>query len=124
MKLSVDRQEKKGLFGGAYYETTIRVTLTPEEEQVARKQKIMNIQLIGDGNPQSGDTVKLLGLCNRSRLSLSDLTIGITATAKGNQLGTLGWLEDEVRSQCKNIKNNIEADSAFGQGGQSYEEEI
>lgn len=124
MKLSVDRQEKKGFLGGAYYEVAIRVTLEPEEEQVARKQKIMNISLIGDGNPQSNDTAKLLGLCNRSRLSLSDLKTGITATAKGNQLGSLDWFEDEIRSQCKNIKNNIEADAAFGQGGQSFEEEI
>jgi len=124
MKLSVDRQEKKGLLGGAYYETSIRVILTPEEEQVARKQKIMNISLIGDGDPQSSDTAKLLHLCNRSRLSLADLKIGITAKAKGNQLGILGWLEDEVRSKCKNAKSNIESDGAFGKGGQSYEEEI
>jgi len=124
MKLSVDRQEKKGMFGSAYYETTVKVTLTPEEEQVARKQNIMNIPLIGDGNVQSDETTKLLHLCNRTRLSLADLKSGITATAKGNQLGMLGWFEDEIRSQCKNVKSNIETDGAFSQGGQSYEEEI
>lgn len=124
MKLSVDRQEKKGLLGGAYYETAIRVSLTLEEEQVARKQKLMNLSLIGDGNPSSNDTAKLLNLCNRSRLSLIDLMGGITAKVKGNQLGSLVWLEDEIESQCKAVKGNIESDSAFGLGGQSYEKEL
>ncbi|MCA1994198.1 MAG: hypothetical protein LDL41_19450 [Coleofasciculus sp. S288] len=122
MKLSLDRQEKKGFFGGAYYETIVKVALTSEEEQVARKQRIMNLSLIGDGDPSSSDTAKLLHLCNRSRLSLTDLIIGITAKADGNQLGLLGWLEDEIRTQCKNIKNNIESDKAFGGGVE--EEEI
>ena len=124
MKLSVERKERTGPFGGAYYETAIKVSLTSEEEQVARKQKIMNLALIGDGNPQSPDSAKLLHLCNRARLSLTDLSTGITAKADGNQLGLLGWLEEEIRNQCKNIKNNIESDGDFSRGGESYEEEI
>lgn len=125
MKLSVDRQEKKGPFGGSYYETSIRVTLTREEEEVARKQNIMNLSLIGDGNVSSTDTAKLLRLCNLSRLSMRDLTMGgITAKADGNQLGMLGWLEDEIRQKCKDFKSNIEADQLFGSGGSKTEEEF
>lgn len=123
MKLLVDRQEKKGLLG-VYYETSIRVSLTPEEDQVARKQKLMRLTLIGDGDPSSDQTAKLLHLCNRSRLSLVDLMSGITVKAKGNQLGLLGWLEGEIESKCKDIKDNIESDAAFGRGGQSYEKEL
>lgn len=126
MKLSIDRQEKKGLFGGTYYEAVIKVTLTSQEEEVARKQNIMNLSLVGDGDVSSTDTAKLLRLCNLSRLSMKDLIAygGITAKANGNQLGMLSWLEDEVRQKCKDFKSNIEADQFFGSGGSKTEEEF
>jgi hypothetical protein len=124
MKLSIDRQEKKGPLGGTYCEAVIRVTVTREEEEVARKQKIMNLSLVGDGDVSSTDTAKLLRLCNQSRLTMVDLTNGITAKANGNQLGMLSWLEDEIRQKCKDFKSNVEADQFFGSGGSKTEEEF
>lgn len=124
MKLSIDRQEKKGPLGGTYYEAVIRVTVTREEEEVARKQKIMNLSLVGDGDVSSTDTAKLLRLCNRSRLTMVDLINGIIAKANGNQLGMLSWLEDEIRQKCKDFKSNVEADQFFGSGGSKTEEEF
>jgi hypothetical protein len=118
MRISVDREEKKGLFGRSFFETSIKVFLTSEERQIATERRLINLSLIGDGNISSQDTANLLHLCNRSRLSLADLINGIVAKAEGNQLSLLGWLEEEVKNQCKIIKSNLEVVE------DSYEEEI
>lgn len=101
MKLSMNREEKKGMFGGAYFLGNIKVTLTSEERQIASERRIINIPLIDDAS-------KLLVLCGRSTLSLSDLVNGIQVKAEGNQIGLLGWLEESVREQCKIVKSNLE----------------
>lgn len=126
MKLSVDRQEKKGFFGGSFYETSIRATLTDQETKVAYEQRIMDLALIGDGDVSSDDTGKLLHLCNRTRLSMSDLTLGIIAKANdASQLGMLAWLENRVRERCKEFKSIIETAMNNKEAmNQSYEEEF
>ncbi|GEM_PF-2309807 len=126
MKLSVDRQEKKGFFGGTYYETVIRVTLTDEERKVAYGQGIMNAWLIGSNDVSSEETVNLLHLCNRSHLTMEDLIVGITAKANNeSELGFLAWIENRVKDQCKNFKSHIEtAINNKENMNQSFEEEI
>lgn len=37
-------------------------------------------------------------MVKRSRLSLGDLMDGLTFSANSEQLGLLGWLQEEVRS--------------------------
>lgn len=123
MKFSADRQEKKGPFGGAYYETDIRVTLTPEEENVARKQNILRAILVG-GDPE-GEGGVVYRLCNKWSLTIEDLVLGITAkVADGSQLGRLVSFENLVRERCKNFKSNLEADQFFGSSGSKNEEEF
>jgi hypothetical protein len=123
MKFSADRQEKKGPLGGAYYETYIKVTLTPEEEKVARKQKFLGATLVG-GDPEGEGKVVYM-LCKAYRITMNDLVAGITAkVGSGSQLGKLASFEDEVREACKDFKSNIEADQFFGSGGSKSEEEF
>jgi len=108
MKLSINREEKKGMFGGAYFLGNIKVTITDEERRIASERRILSIPLIGDKASASSDAANLLVLFGRSTLSLSDLTNGIQVKAEGNQIGLLGWLEDSVREQCKIVKANLE----------------
>ncbi|XWK86934.1 MAG: hypothetical protein U7127_22420 [Phormidium sp.] len=125
MKFTADRQEKKGPFGGTYYELYIRVTLEPKEEEIARKQGIMSKQLVGTNNPDSSEFTKMIQVCGKSSLSMIDLTSGITAKASdGSQIGKLAWFEQEVREACKTFKSHIIADGMFGSGGKKIEEEI
>jgi hypothetical protein len=123
MKFSADRQEKKGPFGGAYYETYIQVTLTPEEENVARKQNILRLTLVG-GDPQ-GEGRVVYHLCDKWSLTIKDLVLGITAkVADGSQLGRLVSFENLVRERCKDFKSHLEADQIFGSSGSKKEEEF
>jgi len=108
MKLSINREEKKGVFGKAYFNCSIKVTITDEERQIASERRLLNSPLIGDKASATSDASNLLALYGRSTLSLSDLTNGIQAKAEGNQIGLLQWLEDSVREQCKIVKINLE----------------
>ena len=120
MKLTVDRQEKKGPFGGSYYETYIKVTLTPEEQKIARKQSIMRAVLVG-GDPE-GEGKEVYNFCNKFSLTMEDLITGITAKVNdGTQIGRLASFENRIRERCKAFKSNIEADQFFGSGGSKSE---
>lgn len=88
-------------------DTTIQVILSPREQQLASEHSLIDISLIGDGDAASPETDKLWRLCKRSRLSLGDLIDGLTFSANSEQLGLLGWLQEEVRSQCAIIKENL-----------------
>ena len=51
----------------------IQVILSPREQKLAIAQGLMDISLIGDGDPSSPDTDKLWRLCGRSHMSIADL---------------------------------------------------
>ena len=85
----------------------IQVILSPREQRLAIAQGLMDISLIGDGDPSSQDTDKLWRLCGRSSLSLANLVFGVTVSANSDRLGLLGWLQEEVRSQCAIVKENL-----------------
>lgn len=85
----------------------IKVTLSPREQRLAIERGLIDVYLIGDGDPSSPNTDKLWQLCGRSHLSLADLVIGVMVSANSDRLGLLGWLQEEVRSQCAIIKENL-----------------
>ncbi|ELS34160.1 MULTISPECIES: hypothetical protein [Pseudanabaena] len=85
----------------------IKVILSPQENRLASQQGLMDISLIGDGDPSSPDTDKLWRLCGRSHISLADLLLGVQVSADSDRLGLLGWLQEEVRSQCAIVKEGL-----------------
>lgn len=85
----------------------IQVILSPREQRLAIEQGLMDVSLIGDGDPSSSDTDKLWRLCGRSHISLADLVFGVTVSANSDRLGLLGWLQEEVRSQCVIVKESL-----------------
>jgi hypothetical protein len=126
MKFSADRTEKKGPLGGAYYETYIKITLTPEEETIARKQGIINSRIFGNmRNSDDPETREAFSLCSRLEITMEDLINGITVkVASGKELGRLAVFEDLIKQRCKNFKSNLDADQFFGSGGSKDEEEL
>jgi hypothetical protein len=126
MKLYIDRQTKKGLFGGTYYETLAQVQLTPEERQIAQQARIMRLYLIGDRDLSSEETASLMHACNRSSISMSDLENGVKAKANNeSQLGLLAWFEDKVREKSQEFKQLIEvAINNKDAMDQTFEDEI
>ena len=88
-------------------DATIKVVLSPQEERLLSQQGLMDVSLIGDDEPSSPDTDKLLLLCNRSHMSLADLVIGVKVSADSDRLGLLGWLQEEVKSQCAIVKESL-----------------
>ena len=85
----------------------IKVILSPQEEGLVSQQGLMDVSLIGDDDPSSSDTDKLLRLCGRSHMSLADLVIGVKVSADSDRLGLLGWLQEEVKSQCAIVKESL-----------------
>jgi hypothetical protein len=88
-------------------DAVIKVILSPREQRLAIEEGLMDVSLIGDGDPSSSDTDKLWRLCGRPHLSLADLILGVTVSASSDHLGLLGWLQEEVRSQCVIVKENL-----------------
>ncbi len=88
-------------------DATILVILSPREKRLANEQGLMDVSLIGDGDPSSPDTDKLWRLCGRSHMSLADLVIGVKVSADSDRLGLLGWLQEEVKSQCAIVKESL-----------------
>ncbi len=86
---------------------TILVTLSPREKRLVNEQGLLDVSLIGDGDPSSPDTDKLWRLCGRSHISLADLVIGVKVSADSDRLGLLGWLQEEVKSQCAIVKESL-----------------
>ncbi|MEG4498171.1 hypothetical protein QUB05_13240 [Microcoleus sp. F10-C6] len=129
MKLSIDRQEKKGFFGGTYYESHIQLILTEEEEKIAKKMGLMSVNIF-HWEASKQDQQVLLTLTNKSssgRLSFKELTSGVTAKSMGEMdLNRLAFTEDRMRAKCKEIKvamdNYISQKNAVGKG--KYEEEF
>lgn len=125
MKFSADRTEKKGPLGGAYYETYIKITLTPEEENIAHKQGIMRTIIFGGSSSDDPETIEAMRLCGRLQIRMGDLIEGITVkVGSGQELGRLAAFEDLIKQRCKNFKSNLEADQFFGSGGSKDEEEL
>lgn len=111
--------------GGAYYETYINITLTPEEEKIASKQGIMRARIFGGRNYDDPETREAFNLCGRLEIRMEDLISGITAkVGSGQELGRLAAFEDLIKQRCKNFKSNLEADQFFGSGGSKDEEEL
>lgn len=129
MKLSIDRQEKKGFFGGTYYESHIQLILTEEEEKIAKKMGLMSVNIF-DWEASQEDQQLLLTLKDtdsKVRLSFKELTRGITAKSMGEMdLKRLVFTEDRMRAKCKQIKvamdNYISQKNAVSKG--KYEEEF
>jgi hypothetical protein len=88
-------------------DATIKVILSLKEKRLVSQQGLMDVSLIGDDDPSSPDTDKLLRLCDRSHMSLADLVIGVKVSADSDRLGLLGWLQEEVKSQCAIVKESL-----------------
>lgn len=127
MKLSIDRQEKKGHFGGTYYESSIQLTLTKEEEKVADKLDLDSKLLFDYNRSQTDeDVLSTIGMA-KIDLTLRELKNGIIAKCNGDaDLHRLALAENSIRSKCKDIKaavdSYIASKEAINQG--KYEEEL
>ncbi|MDY6938755.1 MAG: hypothetical protein SWY16_13910 [Cyanobacteriota bacterium] len=109
MKLSVERQAVKGLFGRTYYESAIQVTLKPEEKEVARQQNILKVALLG-GRELGEEEAAMSYICRRLKVTMKDLERGIVAKVYGeSELGQLSWFENQVRKRCKTFKVLLES---------------
>jgi len=129
VKLSVNRQEKTGPFGGIYYETEVRLSMSSEEEEVAKKNGLFYCVAIGDSDITHPESRLLFRLIEKRKISISDLTSGVTAKIKSESgLNDLVEFENLVKERCKLLKQHIEAaksnKEAFQKGGSSYEEEL
>lgn len=127
MKLSIDRQEKKGPFGGTYYESTIQLTLTQEEEKVARKIGLWDELLFKLNRSETDNNVLSTIGMSKIDLTLRELSNGIMAKCNGDaDLHRLAFTENSIRSKCKDVKaaidNYIASKQAISQG--KYEEEL
>lgn len=109
MKISFDRQTVKGLFGKTYYESTIQVTLQPEEKEVARQQNILKVALLG-GKKLKEEEAAMRYICCKLSVTMKDLERGIVAkVSEESELGQLSWFENQVRQQCKVFKSLLES---------------
>lgn len=133
MKLSIDREEKKGPFGGTYYESKIKITLTEDEEKIVQKTRLMGEVLFRFAQNEPMDSINnqvifaVKGLESSLTLTVRDLVRGVTAKCDGeSDIGRLAFVENQIREKCKQIKAYIEnynsAKKAINQG--KYEEEI
>lgn len=92
--------------------------MTPEEENVAQKQRIMGARIFGGRNSDDPETREAFSLCGRLEITMEDLINGITVkVGSGKELGRLAAFEDLIKQRCKNFKSNLEADQFFGSGG-------
>lgn len=113
MKLSVDRKEKKRLFGlgGIHYESKIKLTLTKEEEKIARKLELRDKDLFyfPKDRPRN-DLEHQVGvmLNHPGELKVRDLIVGVTAKCdKEDELFLLSLVENTIREQCNYIQSEI-----------------
>ncbi|NJK65516.1 MAG: hypothetical protein HC941_02335 [Microcoleus sp. SU_5_3] len=118
MKFSADRTEKKGPLGGAYYETYIKITLTPEEENIAHKQGIMRTIIFGGSSSDDPETIEAMRLCGRLQIRMGDLIEGITVkVGSGQELGRLAAFEDLIKQRCKNSSPTLKQISFLDRAG-------
>ncbi len=138
MKFASNCEKLTGTFGGTYYELSIKVTLTKEEENAARQYKKYNTSIIGARySEQEGSLLEHFTSFSsiikgepKTSLSIKDLTEGVKLKARNdNELPTLLEFEVLVKDRCKGFKEFLEAQQEasglFGQkGGASYEEDL
>ena len=105
MKLTIDRQEKKGTFGGTYYETFIQVTLTAQEEEADNKIRIGRESIFRYGRTDE-ESMLLADVFKprSSEMTLYDLIGGVRAKVDSDKdIHILALAENRVREKCKNI---------------------
>jgi len=129
MKLSINRQEKTGPFGGKYYETEVTLSMSYEEKEVTRKQKLLNAAVLGSNNPEESEAKFSFLLTNEFKITVDKLTSGVKAKVDNeSQLHNLAKFENLIRERCKVLKERIEASESnkesFQAGNASYEEEL
>lgn len=124
MKFYADRKELKGPLGGTYYESHVRVELTPQEQETAQRHGIMREVLVG-GDLESREGKLLMTVCSQYKINLGDLTSGIVGkVSRGANLGLLAEFESLVRESCKKVKSNLDASEFFSGGGSQNVEEF
>jgi hypothetical protein len=129
MKLSVNRQERTGPFGGKFYETSIQLSVSYEEKDAIRKQRCLNTAILGERDPENPEARFSFRICKKWMVTVEDLILGITAKASDeSELAYLGQFEGLVKERCKQLKARIEdyatAKTAFQGSDSSYEEEL
>jgi hypothetical protein len=128
MKVSINRQELTGPFGGKYYETYIKLSMSDDETEAVRKLRLMKTFVIGARNPDDDEAKFSFWMTNQWGITVEDLTIGITGKSPNeSELHKLVKFENLIRERCKILKKRVE-DSAMTKkafdGGSSYEEEL
>jgi len=138
MKFSTNCEEKKGAFGGSFWELNVKVTLTEEEVKTARKYRVYKATLIGGDEAESALVYKLTRLSPisfidstpKTSFNIEDLSEGVKFKANNaSELPLLLEFQEMVKQRCKNFKEYLEErqqiTGALGQkGGISYEEEL
>jgi hypothetical protein len=109
MKLSVDRLELTGPFGGTYYETYIRLSMSDEESEAIRNQRLMSAFVVGTNNPENAEAKLAFWVTNKWGITVEDLTFGITGKVSNeSQIHHLARFENLIRERCKALKERID----------------
>jgi hypothetical protein len=111
MKLSINRRQMKGFFGGTYYESSIDVILTEEEEKAANKLGLMDEPIFYCKWSQQDERILLLMIPtieSKTILRFKQLVRGIVAKSQGEvDLGLLEFIEKRIREKYKGIEATI-----------------
>lgn len=113
MKLSITKDQAKGMFGGVKFELEAKVELTNEESELVKKYKADKEVLLK----------KEIKIPFTGRAIVLDITIGslISGQAfKCNDIAEILEYEKNVKDSCESFKNYITVMKHFG-GKEEFE---
>lgn len=107
MKLSIIRDQAKGLLGGVKFEFRAKVELTNEESELVRKYKVDKEALL-----EKEVKIPLTGRAIKLSITIGSLIAG--QTFKCNDVAEILEYEKNVKDSCESFKNYIEVMKNFG----------
>jgi len=107
MRLSIRKDQAKGLLGGVKFELSARVELTAEELELVKRYKADKEVLL-----QKEIKIPLTGRAITLSLTIGSLTAG--QAFKCNDIAEILEYEKSLKESCENFKNYIEVMKHFG----------
>lgn len=105
MKLRIKRNSSSGMFGGASFETTVRIETTSTEANLLRQYK-------ADKEVVLAREINVLGARIPFNITVADLIQG--KTFKSKNLYELIELEGIIQNACANLKLGADVMASFG----------
>lgn len=107
MKLFIQRDQAKGVFGGTKFELVVRVQLTGDEAELVRKYKAEKEPLL-----KKEIKIPLTGKALVLNLTIGSLTAG--QTFKCEDIAEILEYESNVKESCQALKARLEIMKNFG----------